>query len=317
MRSLVVHIGEGSTHILLATTSKEELRTSRRTGTPFSFTMTETELKASNQMFVMHDQHIRNGADLSLYYLDHLTPDLRENMLLQASEALHHFQNLTDSLTISISESLLPDPKSPERDPLIRDFQNRHAVKLQILSPLDESLWMLRGVRGLQPSGELACATTGYWRCLMAVEVPGLAPRFHNWEEGASRFPSERDLKNRLFTSVEPLAEEMPFYLAGEHAWILAAQKIGLTFHDMALLNETRLSVGDLIELEHFLGTMTARERNMIPMINGSGESILEGLVLIRRLLQRLGVHEARVSSRGVAHGLISHLFFEGRSRKA
>jgi hypothetical protein len=319
MRALVVHIGEGSTHILLATTRRRDLlehagaRRPNLLEGPATGTLDEDR---HDRLYVIHDEQIRNGADVSLKHLGRVRYDLRESLLRQAAEALHHYRALADDCTVALSVALLDGPVAD--DPLTREFQSQLGLDLHLLAPQDEALWMLRGVRGIYPSGDMACVQAGHWRSLGAWEIPGRAPLLLQWELGSSRMPESTT--PLAFTSLRPpsgapAAFGDALFITGEHAWLAASLHIGLTFHDMDLLDETHLQEQDLRRMEELLASLSVDERNLIPMVGRQGDSLPAALALLRRLLKESGCASLRVCSRGVAHGLASHLFYEGRHR--
>jgi hypothetical protein len=314
MRALVIHLGEGSTHILLATSRRLDLSTAPAPRVnALNPSSTPVEEERHDRLYVIHDELIRNGADLSLRYLGRLQDDLRTSLLRQAAEALQRFRNLAEAMTVAVSASLLTVPEHPAADPLVAEFLQELNVDLRVLKPQDECLWLLRGVRGLHPSGELACVAPGFWRSLGASEDPGRMPRLLDWEVGSSRMPENLDLtEERLFPGFRTPAGQ-PLYLAGEHGWLLGALHQGLTFHDLDLLDEAELDLAALRKLEEMLAGLSVSERNLIPMVGQHGDSLLEALRISRRMLHECGGTSLRVCSRGLAHGLALHLFYEGR----
>ncbi|MFA7331855.1 MAG: hypothetical protein WC326_12370 [Candidatus Delongbacteria bacterium] len=313
MRALVIHLGEGSTHILLASTRRQDLEAAPTPRTFLFESRPPQEEEHHNRLFVMHDEQIRNGADLSLRYLGHLQDELRVSMLRQAAETLDHFRSLAEVVTVAVSASLLTSPRRPAEDPLVADFQQQLGVDLHVLTPQDEGLWMLRGVRGIYPSGELACVAPGFWRSLGVWEEPGRVPRLLDWEAGTSRMPEGLDQGGeRLFPGFRAPPGQ-PLFISGEHAWLLGALQLGLTFHDLDLLDEAEWDAAGLRKLEELLAGLSVPERNLIPMVGQHGDSLLEALRLCRRLLAESGGTRVRVCSRGLTHGLASHLFYEGR----
>jgi|GEM_PF-3203739 len=319
MRALVIHIGEGSTHILLATTRRRDLLEhagAKRPNLLEGAVASTLDEDRHDRLFVVHDQQVRNGADISLKHLGHVRGDLRENLLRQAAEALHHYRALADECTVAISASLLDGPVVD--DPLAADFQVQLGVELHVLPPQDEALWMLRGVRGIYPSGDIACVQAGHWRALGAWEIPGRAPLLLQWELGSSRPPAQ-DASQAFHGLRPPSGAPASFgdalFITGEHAWLAATLHLGLTFHDMDLLDETRLGDKELRRLEDLLAGLSVDERNLIPMIARQGDCLPAALALLRRLLTESGAESLHVCSRGVAHGLASHLFYEGRHR--
>jgi hypothetical protein len=319
MRALVVHIGEGSTHILLATTRRRDLLEhagARRPNLLEGSVAGALDEDRHDRLYIIHDQQIRNGADLSLKHLGRVRYDLRESLLRQAAEALHHYRGLAEECTVALSATLLDGAVAD--DPLAREFQSQLGLDLHILGPQDEALWMLRGVRGIYPSGDIACVQAGHWRSLGAWEIPGRAPLLLHWEVGSTRMPDEA--RAMAFTGLRPpsgapAAFGDALYITGESAWLAAALHLGLTFHDMDLLDETQLGEGELSRMEDMLEALSVEERNLIPMIGRQGDSLPSALALLRRLLKESGCAALRVCSRGVAHGLASHLFYEGRHR--
>ena len=312
MRALVVHIGEGSTHILLATTRRQDLQVQvgRRRANFLQSLGGPEEEERHDHLYVMHDQQVRNGADLSLLYLAQLKPDLREALLHQAVEAVQHFKDMPEVVNVAISSSLLQHPAKPTDDPVVAAFQEQTGLKLRVLDPEDEALWMLRGVRGIYPAGELACAQVGHWRTLGAWERPGRVPRLNSWPAGVNRPPEI--LGKSLFPDLGAPAGR-PLYVTGELAWLTAALQIGLTFHDMDLLDETVLDDQSLDKLWFLLESLSVEQRDMIPMTGHQGDCLPGALRLLRQLRKESGAEQLQVCSRGVVHGLASHLFYEGR----
>lgn len=317
MRALIVHIGEGSTQILLASTRKADMdpRAMERGAKLFGDGEAEEEKgRLHDRMFAMHDQIIRNGADLSLGYLGRVDEELRTALLRQAAEAVSQFGGLADVRSVAIAASLLDAPDRPLDDPLVQDFQEQLETPLRVLKPADEALWMLRGARGLYPGGLLACLAVGHWRTELAYEEPGRAPKLLQWEVGATRMPEPERLRGgAVFDSLPDLPRETPLLLSGEFGWRLGALRIGLCCHDLELLDETWLDETDFLRLDTMLRGLSVDERNLIPMIERSGDTLPASLLLTRSLLGRLRRQRVRVCSRGVAHGLASHLFYEGR----
>lgn len=310
MRALVVHVGEGSTHILLATTRRRDLleeQTARHPG--IHEPVVAEEDGRHDHLYVMHDQLLRNGADLSLLYRGRVEPDLRQSLLLQAADAVQRFREMPQAILVAMSAGLFEPGAAPADDPLVVEFQECTGLEPRVLQAQDEALWMLRGVRGIYPSGELACAAPGHWRCLGAWEQPGRVPQLRSWEAGASR-PAA--VPGRRFAELTA-PRDQPLFVTGELAWLAAALSIGLTFHDMDLLDETRLDATELERLSALLDGFSVEERNLIPMVGHQGDCLPEGLRLLRGLLYESGAEHLHVCSRGVAHGLASHLFYEGR----
>jgi hypothetical protein len=188
-------------------------------------------------------------------------------------------------------------------------------MELRVLTPADEALWLLRGVRGIYPTGELACVQTGHWRTVGAWEIPGRLPQLQNWACGCSR-PADPAAGGAAFPGLRSPTGQ-PLYVAGEHVWQCAALHIGLTFHNMDLLDDTILDDKDLRGLDGLLGGLSIEERNLIPMVGGQGDCLPEALRLLRQLLAESGATRLQVCSRGLAHGLASHLLYEGRARPA
>jgi exopolyphosphatase/pppGpp-phosphohydrolase len=313
MRGLVIHLGEGATHIIMASTRRSDLHSGPKARKPFDSAPSDEE-EHHDKLFLMHDQVLRNGSDLSLRYTGSVRQDLQESMIRQAGEAMAHFAEIAEAVTIAISASLLDKPEEPDRDFMVMAFKKLFKLPVRVLHPDDEALWMLRGVRGEYPAGELACATAGYWHSQFAHEIPGKVPRFHVQQNGITREPvAEGSIPG--FPAKDRLAKnpEIPFLLTGDAAWTAAACKIGLCFHDLDLLDGTWLTTADLLILHREYAALSVEQRNMIPMIQRSGDTILEALLLLRDLIQQTGRDRARICSRGVTHGLVSHLFYEGR----
>lgn len=315
MRALVVHIGEGGTQILLASTHREDLAPAlaHRAARLFEGAAPPAA-RGHDRLHTMHDQTIRNGADLSLRYLGQLDRELRENLLRQAAEAIEQFRGIADERTVTISASLLDPAFRAGADPLVEDFQLQMETPLRTLTPQDEALWMLRGVRGLYPGGRLASFEVGYWSSMLAFEEPGRAPRLQRWDVGTTRMPAAGELR-QAFPSPPDMPRDTPLLLTGELGWRLGALQVGLCCHDLDLLDEAWLEDIDFMRMDTQLKGLTVEERNLIPMIDQRGDSLPDALLLVRTLLATLGQSRVRICSRGVAHGLASHIFFEGRRR--
>lgn len=313
MRALVIHLGEGSTHILLATTRRSDLAEAPAPRASLLEPRPSPEEEHHDRLFVMHDEQIRNGADLSLRYLDRLQDELRESLLRQAADGLQRFRSVAEAVTVAISSSLLSTPAQPDADPLVAAFQAQLEVTLRVLKPADEGLWTLRGVRGLHSSGELACVVPGYWRTLAVWEEPGRVPRLLDCDVGTSRIPDDLEQSETPLVAGFHTPTGRPLYLTGEHGWLLGALRMGLTFHDLDLLDEAEFDLAGLRQVEELLSGLTVAQRNLIPMVGGRGDSLLEALRICRRLLRESAGSRLRVCSRGLTHGLASHLFYEGR----
>jgi hypothetical protein len=311
VRALVIHVGEGSTHVLLATTRRADL--SADTPRPTLLDPHVQEEEHHDRLFVMHDQWLRNGADLSLRYLDHIQEDLREALLRQAAEAILHFRDMADAVTVALSASLLAPGIRLEEDPLVAAFQSQLGLAIRVLTPQDEALWILRGVRGIYPSGELGCVAPGLWRSHGAWEEPGRAPLLLHWPLGASRMPDLQDTGDVRQLPGLRAPRDQPLYLTGGHGWLLGALQLGLTFHDPELLDEAELDLHALKRLEELLLGLSVAERNLIPMVAQQGDSLPDALALARRMLQESGATRLRLCHRGLTHGLASHQFYEGR----
>jgi hypothetical protein len=316
VRALVIHVGEGSTHVLLATTRRADLSADTPRASLLEPRLPEEE-EHHDRLFAMHDQWLRNGADLSLRYLEHIQEDLREALLRQAAEAILHFRDMADSVTVAVSASLLADPARPAADPLVEAFQSQLGVELRVLSPEDEALWILRGVRGIYPSGELGCVAPGLWRSHGAWEEPGRAPRLLHWPVGCTRMPDLQDNGAGRHLPGLRAPQGQPLFLTGGHGWLLGALQLGLTFHDPELLDEAELDLHGLKRLEELLAGLSVAERNLIPMVGQQGDSLPDALALARRMLQESGAERLRLCHRGLTHGLASHLFYEGRRAAA
>jgi hypothetical protein len=316
VRALIVHVGGGLTRVLLASTRREDSqwRPGRRRPQLFEEAESPDEPRnARDRLYVMHDQSLRNGADLSLHYIGQLRDDLREGLLSQAAEALRQFGDLAEASMVTISASLL-DPDAA--DPTLDNFEAQLKTRVRVLQPKDEALWLLRGVRGLHPGGHLACASIGHWRTLLAFEEPGRAPRLQSWDVGTSRLPQAEAMReHRTFDDPPTLPAGTPLLLTGEHAWLLAALRIGLCFHDLDLLDEVWLDDAEFLRLDTLLGGLSIEERNLIPMVGQRGDSLLDALRLFRLLMSELHITRAQICSRGLVHGLASHLFYEGRNK--
>ncbi len=329
MRALVVHIAEGGTHILLASNEApqgrkidrraELLRANSHQGKEQAGEEERREpqkpARWTEELHVLHEQLIRNGVDLSLLHRGRMIPDLLLSTLTQTAEAMSHFAELTDEIQLAISASLLTDPEHPEKDGLIADFQAQFNRRFRVMDRKDEALWILRGVRGVHRRHTLSCVSLGHWRTLFACEEPGHVPTLSSFELGSSRLPDFEQVSPReAFPGIAgPADQEGAFLLTGEGGWLLAALHLGLTFHDVELLDSCRLGLADLQEMEELLSELSVEERNMIPMVDQRGDSILEFLQIARAVLQASGRSWCRVCSRGLAHGLASHIFYEGR----
>jgi len=312
VRALVIHVGEGATHVLLATTRRGDLRADAPRANILEPRPPEEE-EHHDRLFAMHDQWLRNGADLSLRYLDHIQDDLRETLLRQAAEAVLRFQGMADAVTVAMSASLLAPRGRQGDDPLVAAFQSQLGHTIRALSPQDEALWILRGVRGIYPSGELGCVAPGLWCSHGAWEEPGRAPLLLHWPVGCSRMPDLRDNIGERHMPGLRAPKDKPLFLTGGHGWLLGALQLGLTFHDPELLDEAELDPHALKRLEELLAGLSVAERNLIPMVGQQGDSLPDALGLARRMLQESGASRLRICHRGLTHGLASHLFYEGR----
>jgi hypothetical protein len=325
MRALIIHIGEGTTQILLTTTHREDLNPNQTAIRPNPLAE-KAESKKRDEFYIMHDFSVRNGADLSLLHKGHLIPDLRETLLAQAEEALEKFSDVVDATTLAISTSLLTQVESfggqalskaalrppPTIPSYLQKIQRQWNLNLLILHPDEEALWMLRGLRGIHPKGELGCISIGYWRTLISWERPGRVPQLFSAD-----FGNVRSSNGEIKAALEKLPlDRGSLYLTGENAWVLGALKSGLTYHDAGILDSTHLSLEDVEAQEDLLLPLDIPSRNTIPMIMGRGEIVPEMISRTHQLIRASKLPQLPISSRGLAHGLASHLLFEGREAK-
>jgi hypothetical protein len=323
MRVLAIHIGEGYNHIILAASTIEEAFIQRKKKTPIlqgdsiqqsveNFDITRD--KKFDELFVLHDQIIPNGADLSLLHKGHFISDLLHASFKLALEALNQFRDLEAETHISISSSLLKFPAEPERDPLVREFMEVSENYLVVLNPDDEALWMLRGTRGVHPSGALACLDIGFWRTSLAIEVPGRAPLFYDWPLGSIRAPNINNLEmDSLFPKLAvDLLNKGRLFIACDNGWNMAAYHLGITFFNTDFFDKCVLKDSDLIEMHKALADLSEEERNMIPMLSHSGDRIVPAINLLLSFMKEAGKTEVSVCSRGIVHGLATHIFYEG-----
>jgi hypothetical protein len=321
MRALIVHIGEGTTHVLLATTRFEDTGTLEAKEKPNPLVPRESKTR-NHDFFIMHDMSMRNGVDLSLRLSGALDADLATALFAQADEALSQFSDVADALSLSISSSLIYGKETPrteaewnDRNTLPKALQEvlgKWDPNFHVLNPAAEALWTLRGVRGRQPKGEIGCASIGYWNTTLAWERPGSAPKLLTLELGNSR---------ESYAQIDEELQRLPLgrgtlYLTGENAWILASMKSGLTFHSAEILDETFLSLEDFKSFEQRLLPLTVDERNSIPMLARRGEILPEIISCTRTLVEATSLGRLPVCSFGLPHGLAANLLFEGRKAK-
>ena len=326
MQALVIHADIGYTHVLMASDRPIDendsaisaiLGTPRSTPAPRSKSVGHASRMEPEPLYIHHDETVRNGADHSLRLEGFIDGERLEIILDHVAQTCSKFEPVIDGMRLTVSRELL-DKADLNARKAVDAFQRDTGHLLRVLASDEISLWILRAMRSIYPTDPIAGVSLGYWSTHSAIEDPGRAPKFSDWQLGVSNLPDTMALHpTSQFQGVESITEEKykHLLLTGEGAWLLGALRLGLTFHAPDIIDDATLIVEDLREYADWLRHWEATDRNTIPMVGDRGDLIMHYLKLAEVLLRRSGCEEIRCCSRGLVHGLILDLFSDARKQ--